>query len=87
MNAQGTVKSNEGNVKPDDENRQPENPEREASGLPDVEAENFDDQGDLEGMQLGMATHGSADTLNTEQQHLPSEQDKVNNDGEKGSAE
>ncbi|MDF2431944.1 MAG: hypothetical protein JWP44_1575 [Mucilaginibacter sp.] len=79
MNKQGndTVKSNEGNIKPGGENTLLKNPEKEASGLPDINAENFDDQGDIEGMQLGMATHREADSMNTEQQTLSSDHDKV----------
>ena len=63
---------------------QPDNPARGAAGLPDINAENFDDQGDLEGMQLGMAAHGSADSINSEEQDLPSEQEKLNRDTKSG---
>ena len=76
------VTSNENNDNVSGGNKQPENPARGAAGLPDINAENFDDQGDLEGLQLGMATHGSADSVNTEDQHLPSEQEKLD-EGEK----
>jgi len=77
-----SVTSNENKNNISGGNKQPENPARGAAGLPDISAENFDDRGDPEGIQLGIATHSSADFLNTGEQELPSEHEKLN-DGEK----
>lgn len=71
------VKTNQESEKLSETDKQPENQMREFAGLPDINAGNFDDQGDIEGIQLGMATHGDAHSANTDEQHLPSEREKI----------
>ena len=74
-------------VKSNDDRLPRENHEDEVvrtneNGVPDIDAENFDDAGDIEGIQLGLLSNEVPDNAADQDQTLPSEQEKLSGDSD-----